>query len=279
MLVLLHALSLDHKIALYIFNVLNTYNVYTFKLILIICSTLIVLLVFLVWKLVKEKNKTKQLLKQRINYENKVLSLQNSVSNELLDQFGNKLAAMSNVYEIIKDINQTKQQNDSNLEKFWNHFEENYSALLTCFNDMMWANSKENRTLKQTIERLNSFIKTLPFNVNITLQTKHQHNYELPRYWNRQFFLLIKEIIISSTQFSTSKNFIIKIHEYNNLVEVFFSEDTNFYFKENVLSKAFENMECWANSLDAELIFHNSPFPYYVSVHAKIPVFNKPTDL
>ncbi len=275
MLSILYALWLNLKIKLDI-----AVSSYVFKLVFTICIAVIILLIFLLWKTYQEKKKVKQLLVERIDYQDKLCRLQNSVSNELLDHFGNKLAAMVNIYEIIKDINETKQQNINDLEKFWNHFEENYSALLSGFDDMMWANSLDNRTLKRTIERIETFIKTLPPYVTITLQSRYVQDFKTPRYWNRQFFLLIKEIIIMSIRFSASRNFNLNILGGNNgKVQVFFNEYTNtFCFKGNPLSAEFENMKRLADSIDSQLEFCSTPSQNYLIITTKIPLINSYSD-
>lgn len=246
-----------------------------YGLTVIICGIAISILCCFLWKLNKNKKKTEHLLTQHIDFQNKVLKLQNAVSKEMLDYFGNKMAAMVNTYEIIKDINQKEIKNLNDLEKFCDYFEYNYSILLHGFDELIWANNIENRNLQKTIDKIDSYTKTIAPEVAINIETNYCYNFEMPRYWNRQFFLLIKEIITNSISAFSLKSMDIEIIGLQNgIVKTNFKNpDNTFYFDADTINSQFENAKRLANSIEAQLEFNVAPNMYYASITTKIPLF------
>ncbi|MFV0540278.1 MAG: hypothetical protein ACK5MZ_03445 [Aestuariibaculum sp.] len=243
------------------------YSVFNICVVLFLFSiVLIVILLVLFWKIYLKSKKLEYTLLNKVSFMEKTNKIQNAISNEMLDFYGNKLAAMENTFEIIKDVNEKKSKNIKDIEIFCEHFESNLSLIKDGFEELIWANKTENNTLGSTTDKILAFVreKSKQKDINISIETSLTTNYKTPRYWNRQFYLIIKEAICCLLE--STHVIEIKVLGLNHgIVQVILKG-----YKCNKLN--LKSIKQRSNSIDTILKYNESQESCTIDISAEIPL-------
>lgn len=211
-------------------------------------------------KKLNEKNiQLESYIQEKQKLQERIDKIQNSITNELHDNFGNRLSSIITSHNILKEINAQQQFDKKNFDHFSILLEKNLNNFTNDIKDLLWVNKKENNTLKKIIKRTNKFLRDISTDepIKISLETNlYRENIELPKYWNRQLLLIIKEAVSNSVKHSASTQIsvIVKVDE-NNKLEITISDNgKGFSLEELQRISGLNNMKIRAELIDCQLI-------------------------
>ena len=108
--------------------------------------------------------------------------------------------------------------------------------------DFIWVNKSKNNSLVLTLNKLELYIYNLKNeDVTVDLQTSlFKDEYKLPKYWNRQLFLIVRDAIQSSIKYSNASYITISfsIDALNKLTIVCADNGKNFK-REDLLNSPY----------------------------------------
>lgn len=185
---------------------------------------------------IKQSILEKELLEQQIE------TIQDNIVTDIQDNFGNRLSAITNSSDIFLTLIKSKEFNSEKLKSFKNNLEKSLKNLSEDIKDFIWVNKSKNNSLVLTINKLELYIYNLNNkNVTVDLQTSlFNDEYRLPKYWNRQLFLIVRDAIESSITYSNASYITIEfsIDEFNKLLIVCADNGKNFK-REDLLNSPY----------------------------------------
>lgn len=162
-------------------------------------------------------------IREKERLQDKIEKIQESIVDELHDNFGNRLSGIISSHDILKEINAKEANFDQiNFDYFSDLLEKNLKNFTNDIKDLLWVSKKENNSLRKLIDRIDKFVQDISSesSVEIELQVNlRDKDYELPRYWNRQLLLITKEAVNNTLKHAEAKKITIalKVDEHNKL--------------------------------------------------------------
>lgn len=189
-------------------------------------------------KTIKKSLLEKELLEQQLE------SIQDNIMTDIQDNFGNQLSGIYNSYDIFLTLSKTEDINNERLKDFKRNLEKSLKKLTEDLKEFIWVNKSKNNSLILTLNKLELYVYNLTGDhkdINIELQTVlFKDEYKLPKYWNRQLFLILRETIQNALKYSkaTSINISFKIDE-NNKLTITISDDGKDFKREDILKSPY----------------------------------------
>ncbi len=213
-------------------------------------------------KILTNKNiELERTIHENLELEKKIENIQTAIAKDLHDNFGNRISNIVTTHSILKDINENKTKiNQDSFTHFSNSLEECLCRLTQDIKDLIWVNNKDNNSLKKVIKRIKTYVDEESHN-QITkvclLLNLEQNDYRLPKFWNRQLLLIIKEAINNALKHANATKIDVSITVTNSNILVVKCVDNGvgFDFKELNRVSGLDNMKTRAASIDCELSF------------------------
>lgn len=189
-------------------------------------------------KTIKKSLLEKELLEQQLE------SIQDNIMTDIQDNFGNQLSGIYNSYDIFLTLSKTEDVNNQRLVEFKQNLEKSLKNLTEDLKEFIWVNKSKNNSLILTLNKLELYIYNLigvNKDKNIELQTDlFKDEYKLPKYWNRQLFLILRETIQNALKYSkaSSINIIFKIDK-NNKLTITVLDDGKDFKREDILKSPY----------------------------------------
>lgn len=189
-------------------------------------------------KTIKKSLLEKELLEQQLE------SIQDDIMTDIQDNFGNQLSGISNSYDIFLSLSKTEPSDNEKLIGFKQNLEKSLKRLTEDLKEFIWVNKSKNNSLIITLNKLELFIYNLTGvnkEINIELETNvFKEEYKLPKYWNRQLFLILRETIQNALKYSKATNIKISLDiNENNKLTIRTSDDGNDFKREDILKSPY----------------------------------------
>lgn len=180
----------------------------------------------------------KELLEQQLE------SIQDDIMTDIQDNFGNRLNNISNSYNAFLSLFKTEDVNSDNLSAFKEKLENSLKKLTEDLKVFLWVNKSKNNSLIVTLNKLELYIYNLTGNnknINIDIETSlFKDEYKLPKYWNRQLFLILREAIENALKYSNPSYIIINFSiDKNNKLTIVVADNGNNFNRDDLLNSPY----------------------------------------
>lgn len=202
-------------------------------------------------------------IKEKEKLESKIENIQNEISKDLHDNFGNRFSAIQMAHDILKEMNFKEDFDVKKFKKFSLYLDQHISKLTADIEDLIWASKTTNNTLKKVVKRIEGICLELAnlHNIEIDLKTTTIKDIAIPEYWNRQLLLIIKEAINNACTHAKASKIAISISS-KDLKDIYITiADNGIGFDKNKLKRisGLSNMKSRAAALDLLLQLKSKP--------------------
>ncbi|WP_222428663.1 sensor histidine kinase [Lutibacter sp. Hel_I_33_5] len=197
------------------------------------------------------------------NLEEKINAIQNEISKDLHDNFGNRFAAIITSNSILESILNKNTFNALEFNKFSEFLKNNIYQLMIDVKDLIWASNSENNSIFRIAQRIENiaieFSKLKDLNIEFNYLILNDKS--TPNYWNKQFILIVKEALNNIIKHAGATKVEMKL-EYlktSNKLSLYI-KDNGIGFKVNEVkrSSGLSNMKSRAKTLDLDLIIESN---------------------
>mgnify|MGYP000336107100 CR=1 FL=1 len=230
------------------------------NIVLIALLSILLLLGILVFK----KNKLLNLSIQKLNIANKTIkksllekelleqqleSIQDDIMRDIQDNFGNQLSRISNSNDIFLTLSKNEDFDNKKLTDFKQNLEKSLKSLTENLKEFIWINKSKNNSLVLTLNKLELYIYNLKESdksIFINLETNmFKDEYKLPKYWNRQLFLILRDTIDNAIEYSKPSHItvVFSINEDNKLTIITADNGHGFQRDNLLISPYFFNVK------------------------------------
>ncbi|MFV0540281.1 MAG: sensor histidine kinase [Aestuariibaculum sp.] len=241
---------------------------------LLICTIIIVFFVFsyrsklISNKILAKKNKElEHTMQEKAKLEYKIENIQSDMAKDLHDNFGSRITSILTTQSILRDINKDGGILDNeNLSRFSYLLEDGLSRLTNDIKDLIWINNKENNSLRKVIDRIQFYVDdeaehktTSSIKLLVDLEKK---DYNLPKFWNRQILLIVKEAINNAIKHAQANQIkLLVIVTAKNELQII-CEDNGIGFNTEKLKRisGIKNMKTRAASIDCKINFTSEKY-------------------
>lgn len=186
----------------------------------------------------------KQSLLEKELLEQQLENIQDDIITDIQDNFGNRLSGISNSYEIFLSLFKTEDASSEKLEVFKSNLEHSLKNLQEDIKDFIWSNKSKNNSLVLTLNKLELYVynlakenKDVDINIRTTLV---KDEYKLPKYWNRQLFLILRETIENALKYSKPTYVTIDFSiDKKNKLTIITADDGNEFKSETLLNSVY----------------------------------------
>jgi len=164
--------------------------------------------------LLKRRNKELQLsIEKRKKLEQKVENIQNEISKDLHDNFGNRFLGIETSHNVLKELSEADKFNSADFDKFSKHLDVSLDGLRSDIKDLIWINNTENNRWFKVLERLAKIVLSFAEANDkfIAFTDNSEQDFETPKYFNRQLLLIVKEIINNACKHAKASKIEVKI--------------------------------------------------------------------
>ncbi|MEP5339171.1 MAG: tetratricopeptide repeat protein [Algibacter sp.] len=187
---------------------------------------------------VKNSLLEKELLEQQLE------SIQDDIMTDIQDNFGSRLSGISKAYDTFLTLFKTEELCPTKFSDFKEKLEKSLKNLTEDLKDFIWVNKSKNNSLVITLNKLELYIYDLTGknkDIHIDLETSlFKEEYKLPKYWNRQLFLILRETIENALKYSKPSYITVdfNINENNKLTIITADNGKNFK-REDLLNSPY----------------------------------------
>ncbi|GAA4233698.1 hypothetical protein GCM10022291_11370 [Postechiella marina] len=186
----------------------------------------------------------KQSLLEKELLEQQLENIQDDIITDIQDNFGNRLSGISNSYEIFLSLFKTEDTSSEKLEVFKSNLEHSLKNLQEDIKDFIWSNKSKNNSLVLTLNKLEMYVYNLANeNSDVSINIKSnlaKDEYKLPKYWNRQLFLILRETIENALKYSKPTYVTIDFSiDKNNKLTIITADDGNEFKSEALLNSVY----------------------------------------
>ena len=230
---------------------------WSYCLITLLISSLIIAFLYFRFKRVKQRN---ELLRQTIynndNLQRELNEVRENVAQDFHDELGNKLAGITVLSGMMIENEEIKSSKwFAELTRINKDAQELYFGI----KDFIWSIDSKNDDLQELIFYLKDFGAELfsststQFNSLVDLG---EIQVKLPYYWSRQLLLLFKEAMTNTFKYAQASNCILEVKLEKDYLQISFS-DNGKGFNENELKRknGILNMRKRASKIEGELEF------------------------
>ena len=230
---------------------------WSYCLITLLISSLIIAFLYFRFKRVKQRN---ELLRQTIynneNLQRELNEVRENVAQDFHDELGNKLAGITVLSGMMIENEEIKSSKwFAELTRINKDAQELYFGI----KDFIWSIDSKNDDLNELIFYLKDFGEELfsststQFNSLVDLG---EIQVKLPYYWSRQLLLLFKEAMTNTFKYAQASNCILEVKLEKDYLQISFS-DNGKGFNENELKRknGILNMRKRASKIEGELEF------------------------
>lgn len=194
---------------------ISKYN-YAFGLLSLILLALGGLLYFKNKSLVVAEKNAIESLNRKIDLERKITKIENSIAEDLHDNFGSRINSLITTHSIIKDIRKNQNMECPEYDKFTRILEANLLPLSNDIKDLLWANNSNNNQLYPIIKRISHIskekMKRHDVSIDIKVNGKIKEKQMLPKFANKQLLFIFKEALNNAIKYSKSEKISLTVN-------------------------------------------------------------------
>ena len=197
-------------------------------------------------------------VKKVVKIQNKMMNMQQKISEDLHDNIGASLSSISMMSEVIKQ--KSTNNNDSSLTNALDKISEISIEVIAEMKDTIWFINPKKQNFDFLIERIRQFTEPLCAELEIQFYLKYKSNNQLENlslFEKKNIFLIIKEAINNALKYSKATKISLLISIVNNQLSILIKDD-GIGIPENIpLGNGINNMKTRTEEMNGNITWKN----------------------